>query len=631
MFLFNTVILYHYTLYIIMIIQGKTFAAPAWFLDVVISTCLCNYGLFITVASLPPAHNTAKPESKAIVKFSKEWDIDAAYNNMTLGVETILAAGDFPQLRRACIHRIKSLKSNLPYKLIPQIKQTSSMNELLDVLAESEYWNWFDTRLLEALIYALGSPEAIEMLEQFKKTFYPRKISEFVPYQLVKPFKEFTNLKDKFDKDPSELTVYELLEHKFKLEKKVLDIDEGELVLSCIKTGCVELTWQVPLELVYRAYTSMKRKHDELSSLAVKSLVCEEANEYAGLPILWRGQEVGEVGPIEPLPEHIRQEPYSLPQGFHWVTLTNSDTEEVVKLARKFENLININFSDDVKYNFMHPNAKNEWQFSIQTSNGKLAAVTIGRSICISIGEVSITCIHPTMVYHPKYRSKRLWYMLVKELMRRANLSNINHLVFFLHSTNIMKPTNTRHIWSYSFNNPTSSQLPSSSRTPGWRRMTSEDVPIASALINKWSSQFEIRRVFNSEEEFTHKFLCPTIPNSVFTYVVENETNNITDLVSFRLQSKSLLHVLAAATTVVSTKSPVKELITDTLVCVKKTCAEVFGCYPEVLIIPQCNTDPDVLSSLSFQCTVKDNHTGYFIYNYRYHEVPETKCWLVEL
>ena len=106
------------------------------------------------------------------------------------------------------------------------------------------------------------------------------------------------------------MTVYELLEYKFKLEYEVVDIDEGELVLSCIKIGCVELTWQIPQELVYQAYTSMKRKHDELSSLAVKSLVCKEADEHA---------EVGEVGPIEPFPEHVRQEPYFLPQGFHWV------------------------------------------------------------------------------------------------------------------------------------------------------------------------------------------------------------------------------------------------------------------------------------------------------------------------
>ena len=545
---------------------------------------------------------------------------------MTSAVETILTTGDFPQLRRACIHRIKSLKSNLPYKLIPQIKQTSSMNELLDMLAESEYWNWFDTRLLEALTYASGSLEAIKMLEQFKKTFYPRKISEFIPYQLVKPFKEFVSLQDKFDKDPSELTVYDLLQHKFKLEHEVLDIDEGELVLSCIKTGCVELTWLIPQELIYQAYTSMKRKHDELSSLAVKSLVCEEADKFAGLAIVWRGQEVGEVGPIEPLPEHVRQEPYSLPQGFHWVTLTSNNIEEVAKFNKKHRNA-DI-FSDNIKHSFMHPNAKNKWQFGIRTSNGKLVAVTLSFPVCISIGDVSITCIYPVTIYHPKYENKRLWYILVKELMRRANLNSINHLVCSMCSANIVKPINTKYLWSYSFNDPTSSQLPSSPRTPGWRRMTSEDVPNALALINRWLPRFEIRCVLNIEE-LTHIFLYSTVTNIVFTYVVEHEINNITDLVSFRLLPKASLRVFASVVTVVSTKSPVKQLITDMLVCAKKTSAEVFGYYPKTLTISQYNIEPDVLSSLLFRCT--NEHVDYFIYNYRYHEVPEARFCLMDL
>ena len=60
--------------------------------------------------------------------------------------------------------------------------------------------------------------------------------------------------------------------------------------------------------------------------------------------------------------------------------------------------------------------------------------------------------------------------------------------------------------WVYQFNQLTGSQLPSSPRTPGWRRMTSEDVPSALALVNKWSSQFGIRQVFNSEE-ILHKFV----------------------------------------------------------------------------------------------------------------------------
>ena len=579
---------------------------------------------------IPPVHNTAKQQSKAIVKFSKDWGIEAAYSNMTSAVETILTTGNFFQLRRACIHRIKSLKSNLPHKLIPQILRTSSMNELLDMLAQSEYWNWFDTRLLEALTNASGSPEAIEMLEQFKKAFYPRKISEFIPYQLVKPFKEFVTLQDKFDKDPSELTVYDLLQHKYKLECEVLDTDEGELVLSCIKTGCVELTWQIPQELVYRAYTSMKRKHDELSSLAVKSLVCEEADKYAGLPILWRGQEVGEVGPIEPLPEHVRQEPYSLSQGFHWVTLSNKDVTEVVN----FLNMCGYSestFAYVVNYIFMHPHTKNDWQFGIRTNKFKLIGVVLAFPACISIGGVSITCIDPLFVYHPKYSDRQILFMLAKELVRRANLCNINHLVFTMRNCHIFKPINATLTWNYTYDHPTSSQLPSSPRTPGWRRMTSEDVPSALTLINKWSSQFEFSRVFHSEEEFAHTFLCPAVPNSVhtrvLTYVVENETNNITDLVSFKLSIMytGMPFVVADITTIVSTKCPVKQLLTNTLVCIRE------NSYPEECVgvmISQCNIEPDVLSSLSFQS--KGDHVNCYIYNYRYHELPEAKSWYRE-
>ena len=204
----------------------------------------------------------------------------------------------FSKLRRACVQRINSLGSNLPRSLVPKIQNTTTFDDMLDVLAQSPYWNWFDTRLLQALVSASGSPEAEQWLESFKATFYTKKVTEVIPYISIKPFKESINIVEKFDKHPKDLTISELLEHKYKLEYEVLDIDEGELVLICIKTGCVELTWQIPQELVYRTYTSMKRKHDELSSLAVKSLVCKEADGFAGLPVLWHGQEVGQVGPM---------------------------------------------------------------------------------------------------------------------------------------------------------------------------------------------------------------------------------------------------------------------------------------------------------------------------------------------
>ena len=142
--------------------------------------------------------------------------------------------------------------SNLPRKLVPRVKRTSNLDELLDLLAQSEYWNWFDTRLLEALTYATESPEAIEWLEDFKETYCSKKINELLPCLLVKPINEYIRLQEKFNKHRSDLTVYDLLKHKYKLAREVLDIDERELVLGCVLTGCVQLIWLIPQELVYQ-------------------------------------------------------------------------------------------------------------------------------------------------------------------------------------------------------------------------------------------------------------------------------------------------------------------------------------------------------------------------------------------
>ena len=550
-------------------------------------------------------------KSKALVKFSKSLDIESAFTRLSSEVENVLETQKFPKLRRACVQRINSLGSNLPRSLVPKIQHTTTLDELLDVLAQSPYWNWFDTRLLQALVSASGSPEAEEMLEVFKATFYTKKISEVMPYIIIKPFKEFIELVEKFDKHPKDLTISELLEHKYKLEYEVLDIDEGELVLSCIKTGCVELTWQVREELLYRVYTSMKRKHDELSSFAIKSLICEVADEFIeGLPVLLRGQEVGEVGPIEPLPEHVRQEPYSLPQGFKWVTLNSGDAKEIVQFSLEQQSYIDY---FKVNYNMKYPNTKSEWQFAIRTLKNKLIGVVVSRRVHIHVGGTSMMCMYPNIAYLLKYRKRHLFYILNKELMRRVNLSSINQFVIF--SNPLLRPITTYPIWRYLFDRPAASQLPSSPRTPGWRRMTSEDVPSALALINKWSSQFEIRQVFDSEEELAHYLLCPTVPNYVFTYVVQNETKNISDLVRYLLFTDQSF---ANITTVVSTHTPVKELITDALVCVKNNGVTSHA------TVHQYNINHNVLSSLSFQ---QVNHGTCHIYNYKYHEIPHDCFW----
>ena len=290
---------------------------------------------------------------------------------MTIRIEAILENLNFTKLRRACIQKIRSLDSTLPNSLIPKIQSTTSLDDMLDVLSESPYWNCFDTRLLQALVSASGSPEAEQLLESFKATFYTKKVVEVIPYICIKPFKESISLVEKFDKNPKDLTISDLLEHKYKLEHEVLDIDEGGLVLICIRTGCVELTWQIQQKLVYQAYVSVKRNHNKLSTLAVESLVCKEADKFVDLPISWYRQEVVESIHVHSLPEQSIQEPYTLFQG--WMTLSNITLAAELLSRYHITGLANMMYWCQLMIDFHVTLAnRSDWHFCIHTSGSQL-------------------------------------------------------------------------------------------------------------------------------------------------------------------------------------------------------------------------------------------------------------------
>jgi len=136
-------------------------------------------------------------------------------------------------------------------------------------------------------------------------------------------------------------------------------------------------------------------------------------------------------------------------------------------------------------------------------------------------------------------------------------------------------------------------------------------VPSALALVSKWSSQFEIRQVFNNEE-FAHRFL---LQKYLVTYVVEDKPNNVTDLICCTsITSTSVAHICA----VVSMQSPVQQLIIDALVFARESGAIQVS-------IDQHNIESDILTSLSFQPLRYD---AYHFYNYKYHEILQAKFWI---
>ena len=143
--------------------------------------------------------------------------------------------------------------------------------------------------------------------------------------------------------------------------------------------------------------------------------------------------------------------------------------------------------------------------------------------------------------------------------------------------------------------------------------MKQSDVSKAFALISKYTSQFDIGQVFQSEEEFAHWFSSPLLKNLVTYVVEESNSGNITDMFSFvtgmvTLESGSR-NKCAWVVALVVTKSPA-ELITDLWICAKQQSATM-------AILPQFGLEEHLFADM-----IKSSTSEQIIcYNYMYPEV----------
>ena len=182
----------------------------------------------------------------------------------------------------------------------------------------------------------------------------------------------------------------------------------------------------------------------------------------------------------------------------------------------------------------------------------------------------------------------------------------------------VFKPVVVTTTWRCNFRLLYAHLLLSSPSTtvPGWRRMTQKDIPNALAFVNKNLSQFEIRQVFTSEEEFSHCYLCPAMPNFMYSYIVESN-DSITDLVSYRVLYRDGRPVRGVTTTFMYTHTPPNYLMMSTIVSMREK--EI-----ESISIRQNNLKSEFLSSFLF---FRESQVKYCFYNYKYHEVSQDKFW----
>ena len=555
------------------------------------------------------------------MSFSSEEDIDAAFSRLSASVTSTIAGVNFSTLQRAAIERAKSpkmiQKSN---ELVPIIDGAKSFQILCTILAKSSYWNFLDIRMMETMAAASLIPAAQQSVENFKKTFFGLTLAEAAPYFPIIPLKSaHTIVTEHLAKDPSKMTIYELHKHRFFLETELLQTGPDTCTICRIVIGSVMITWQIHVDHVYKAYTSLKKKLSQLQSQDI-TLSITEADEWENFPLLWRGQDVQQTGPINPLPE-VQQKPYLLPEGLQWVK------PDIEMIADAFKNM-DIPITEFLNWIAFHPltpttgasTHENDWLFAVR-SKEQLAGAMLNYPFHISLGKRLYKFVCFLYLRWP-FLNDNYESIMFKESIRRVNLSGYNQGIVYFESDSIFKPFVTLTKYQFIFSYKSFAQLPSTPKTPGWRVMTSKDIPSALALTNKYSSQFEIGQVFQSEEEFSYYFMCqsPVIENYMQAYVVEDPvTGDITDVAGFKLERGMDGHNLFAYITIlVAMKSPPRQLLIDLLVCAKQLKVDIlytfrFGLEKEVF--------EDLLTIQSTICY------WHFI-NYQYDEVDESKFCL---
>ena len=521
-------------------------------------------------------------------------------------------------LQGACVETVSSPNAFMPTEIIPEIEAAETFHGLCIMLAETPYWNFLDTRMLEAMATASMIPAAQESMENYKKTFFSMKLSEVKPYIPVLHLKrDYTQVEEVLDKDPREFTIWELHKHRFYLETELFKTGSGTLRYYRIMLGSLIIVWQIHVDDVYQAYSSLK---DSQLPSHIFHLRIPQTLPWVGIPIIWRGQNMEKIGPIKPELCPTRYHPYDLPKEYEWVILNSGNLNEIYESIN--ENAVSKDYVFKLlQWMELHPNFKKEFLFGVRISSNKQL---IGLQNLFPMHIAVNGKVFPVMYMNNMFIEKDISpisNVMNKEVMRVTNLNKIHYLMMKNGASSIIKHAVSVSNWLSKLSD-LDLPLSRSPKTVGLRRIMAKDIPSALTLTNKYASQFEIGQVFQTEEEFSHYFFRLSVSNYIITYVVEDSiTGNITDMFSFKLiNSKDKRTTIASVTAIVVTKTPARQFITDMLVCAQKEGCAAVTTFQYGLSKKYFNLFRQQLEMFKIS----------FI-NYNYPEVDEENCCLFEI
>lgn len=210
-----------------------------------------------------------------MVDFTSFENIEQAFQKITSVIRRLLRVTDIGTIRAAIFLQCSGPSGiKLPEELCHNIRNITTTDMLIDDLAFFGVWTWIDTRLMEAMAAASSIPETLQVVKDYKKFLYAKKISEILPNSpnLHTKRQYVDKLMVKLNVSADDVTVGELFNFKSVLETVILDIKEGSLTLDHLDKGCIEMHCYIPIHFLTHAYQSSIKRTHQFSSLHIRYL-----------------------------------------------------------------------------------------------------------------------------------------------------------------------------------------------------------------------------------------------------------------------------------------------------------------------------------------------------------------------
>lgn len=296
-------------------------------------------------------------------------------------------------------------------------------------------------------------------------------------------------------------------------------------------------------------------------------------------------------------------ESLKLPENFSWCDFDiTQDLDDLYRFLR--DNYVcNGDFrlcysKESLKWALTPPNYKKEWHVSIRSNLGKKPIVAFISAIPIDIiyaGDTINSITINFLCVHSKIRNCRLAPVLIKEITHRANSYGVYNAVYTSGTTlsspisfanYYHRPLNVKKLIDNNFMNIKSNtsikqniklyNVPSQTKNK-LRRITESDFNEVNKKLNEYLSKFKFHQSFANKENFKHWFTCQN--NVIECYVVENQTGEITDMISYYVvQTRIINENINSAYLFYYFSNDILTLFNDILIIAKNNNIDVFNC-----------------------------------------------------